>query len=262
MGETIDETTGAGAVHKALSLMLALASDGGETPAARIAEDLGLPASSARRLVAAMVRENILMRLERGHYAAGPALARLGNAASLHARLAAAARAPMRRLAQVSGEAAVHLGVLEGEMVTYLAKQSASQAFAETRTGTQLEAYCTGIGKMLLACLPEGERETFLKAGSFVPITASTITAPADLRAQLQKTRTRGHALDDAEMFEGLRCIAVPVIIGTEPVAAISLSRHAAWDQRRMARDVARLETCAGQIAQVMSRKQPSPSAG
>lgn len=245
------DSTGAASVGKALSLMIDLVGDGGVTPASRIAGELQLPPSSARRLIAAMVSAGLLMRVDHGHYAAGPALENLSGMVTLEARMVAAARAPLRRLARSTG-AAAHLGVLEGEMVTYLAKQGSTAEFGGTKVGTQLEAYCTGIGKMLLACLPDAERDHFLRSGSFIPITASTITDPEILREQLIEAERLGYARDEAEMFEGLRCTAVAVMRRGVPIGAISLSRQGATaDARRIESDVNHLRTCASEISQV-----------
>ena len=65
----------------------------------------------------------------------------------------------------------VHLGVFEGDMVTYLVK-AAGVTDVLTQEGMQLEAYCSGIGKVLLAFLPLDEREQYLAGGPFVRLTA------------------------------------------------------------------------------------------
>jgi DNA-binding IclR family transcriptional regulator len=59
----------------------------------------------------------------------------------------------------------------------------------------------------------------------FERYTSGTITTPEALRAELEKTRRRGYAVDDEELEEGLRCIAVPVLDAQRlPVAAVSVS--------------------------------------
>jgi DNA-binding IclR family transcriptional regulator len=120
----------------------------------------------------------------------------------------------------------VQLGTLEGDMVTYRIKTGEGAGDLFTRVGMQLEAYCSGIGKVLLAWLPAGEREAYLATGPFPPLTARTITEPDALRRELAQVREQGYAMDDGEIAEGLQCIAVPVRSSDGRVlAALSASR-------------------------------------
>lgn len=98
----------------------------------------------------------------------------------------------------------------------------------------QLEAYCSGNGKILLANLPERDREAYLASGPFPALTKSTITDPALLRRELKTIASQGYALDAEEIVEGLACVAVPIrkSDGSTP-AAISISRGTSgrrWD--------------------------------
>src|SRR5690606_3592173 len=105
----------------------------------------------------------------------------------------------------------VHLAVFEADMVTYLAKEDGGRNSVLTIEGTQLEAYCSGLGKVLLAYLPEPERERYLADGPFVRLTPNTIIEPDELRRELAHIRTRGYAIDDGEVQPNLRCVAVPL---------------------------------------------------
>lgn len=238
--------------EKPLMLALAIVASAGERPASEIAAELGLPPSSAGRLLTLLSRAGLLSRLTHGHYAAGPALEKVAGQVTLSARLKAAAKAPLRRLARATG-ATAHLGILEGDMVTYLVKESRDPEFQETKAGTQLEAYCTGIGKMLLAALPTKTRDDFLANGPFVPITANTLTEPALLLADIQQCASRDYAIDDGEMFEDIRCIAVPVRRDGVVIAAVSLSRkqlHVSPELRQ--RDLLRMKACAEDISSIL----------
>jgi DNA-binding IclR family transcriptional regulator len=113
-------------------------------------------------------------------------------------------------------------------MVTYRLKTGRGAKNLFTRTGLQLEAYCSGIGKVLLAHLPAAERRAYLAAGPFVALTPNTITDPAVLASTLDEVRAQGFASDDGEIVEDLVCLAVPIRApdGRVP-AAISVSRQA-----------------------------------
>ncbi len=119
----------------------------------------------------------------------------------------------------------VHLGALRQGMVTYLAKEMRGHGAAFTQEAKQLEAYCSGLGKTLLAHLPAEALDGCLAEGPFVALTAKTITAPSVLRAHLASVRDQGWAMDDEEVFEGLRCLAAPIRRRDGSVlAAISIS--------------------------------------
>ena len=110
-------------------------------------------------------------------------------------------------------------------MVTYLAKEARGGAAAFTQEAMQLEAYCSGVGKVLLAYLPGPERDAYLSEGPFVALTANTLVQPEELRRDLETIRSQGWACDNEEVFDGLVCLAVPVRRGEGLVhAALSVS--------------------------------------
>ena len=95
-----------------------------------------------------------------------------------------------------------------------------------TRIGSSNPVHCTSVGKAILAFLPEErDRPRFCAAPRFERFTQRTIATPEALRAEIEKTRRRGYAVDDEELEEGLRCIAVPLLDAQRlPVAAVSVS--------------------------------------
>lgn len=215
---------GTAALERALGLMEAITIDDGETPASIISAKLGLPGSSARRLLAGLARNGLIERVGRGRYAGGIRLAELAAARDPNRRLIEAARIPLKCLARDLGGTA-HLGIFDQEMVTYLVKEGTTDIF--TRERGQLEAYCTGIGKALLIQLPVDTLEDYLR-GPFVQLTSRTLTDPADLRRELERTRQRGYAVDDREMADDVCCVAVPLATQTATLASISFSGHPA----------------------------------
>lgn len=214
---------GTGALDKGLDLLRAVIGDDGRTPAATLAAGFGLPGSTARRLLAALERQGLIARVAKGRYAAGGRFLDLAQSIDPHATLTRVARPCLRRLAAANG-ATAHLGIFDDFMVTYLVKESPKPAGLFTRELGQLEAYCTGVGKVLLAHLDADELATFL-AGSFVRLTPQTITDPHALKIEIGRIAERGYAIDDREMAEDIFCVAVPIIDRrARAVAAISLS--------------------------------------
>lgn len=220
-----DKSRGTAAFERGLLLFDRIVRDEGRTPLSGLAPTMGLPESTARRLAGALERQGLVARVGRGRYAAGKKLAALGALADPHIVLARASRPLLRRLARQS-KATVHLGILEAEMVTYLVKEYGGGVRIFTREGSQLEGYCTAIGKMLLASLDDAEREAYLGSAPFVALTDRTVTEPDEIRAMLARVRAQGFATEDGEIADGLRCLALPVTSSAgEVVAAISIAR-------------------------------------
>ncbi|WP_424543324.1 IclR family transcriptional regulator domain-containing protein [Sphingopyxis granuli] len=124
--------------------------------------------------------------------------------------LAAGLRRPLARLAAQFG-AYAHAGILEDSMVTYIVKERGDAAELFTAERMQLEAYCSAIGKILLAALPEPALAAYLAGGPLIALTPNTITDAAVLRDELATIRRTGIAYDRHEIRNDLFCIAVPL---------------------------------------------------
>ncbi len=194
---------------------------------ASIAARVGLPKATAHRQATTLLQEGYLRRLASGQLIAGPRLVVLAKSID-HRQVVIAAAAPLLHGLALRLRCVAQLGTLENDMVTYRIKTGQGAECLFTRVGMQTEAYCTGIGKVLLAYLSEREREAYLSTGPFPALTAHTITEPAALRSELERVRANGYARDNEEIAEGLVCFAAPLRIGDDQVvAAISVSNLA-----------------------------------
>ncbi len=134
----------------------------------------------------------------------------------------------LRELASSTGET-VHLGVLAGTQVVYIEKVESSQAVGMySRVGHTMPAYCTGIGKAILAFLELDQLEGALPP-RLVARTPSTITRRTDLREDLERIRERGYSTDDIENEEGIRCVGAPVFDHSGEVSAGLSVAGPAW---------------------------------
>ena len=195
---------------RALALLELVIDDAGQSNVSALASRIGVPVSTAHRQIASLVSVGYLAPLGAGRHAAGPKLRGLVERIDEKQIIAQMAEVPLRRL----GTWAVgvgHYGTLENDMVTYRVKTGPRAEALFTRTGMQLEAYCSGIGKVLLAWLPDVQRDIYLSNGPFIALTEKTITDVKRLRAELIAVRARGYAIDDREVAADLRCIAVPI---------------------------------------------------
>ena len=119
-----------------------------------------------------------------------------------------------------------HLGVLEEGDVLYLAKEESSQTIRMcSYVGKRAPLYCTALGKVLLAYLPEGERKKILSRRGLPRLTEKTITDKKELEKELNKVKEQGFALDIGENEKDVRCIAAPIRnYQGKVIAAISIS--------------------------------------
>lgn len=206
-------------------MLEAVIGDGGRRSVAALARDRGLPVATAHRQVVTLVSESYLARLPNGRYVAGPRLLALLHQIDEKQMVANAAAPVLHRLAAQVGSI-VQLGSLDNDMVTYRIKTGRGAGDLFTRVGMQLEAYCSAIGKVLLAHLPAPERDAYLATGPFVPLTRRTIVDPDALRQELERVRQQGYAVDDEEIADGLVCVAMPVRgADGRVIAAASVSR-------------------------------------
>lgn len=232
----LEREDGVRSLGRALALFRRIAEDKGRTPFAVLSEELGLSTSTAHRLVTALLQHGLVSRVGHGRYDVGLVAMEFARGRGPNDILERAARPLLKRMSKRVGLTA-HLGVLESGMVTYLVKSTGgvSDSAHFTREGMQLEAYCSAVGKVLLAAMSARELDEYLADGGFVSATRRTVTSPAALRRELAKVRLAGVAIDDREIAEDMMCVSVPVNNNAgQAVAAVSVSMT--WSERCKAR--------------------------
>jgi DNA-binding IclR family transcriptional regulator len=180
----------------------------------------GLPKSTAHRLAEQLCDLGWLERDYRG-YRVGMRLFELGGLAVGHHQLREAALPHLHALATRAG-AAVQLGVLDGDEVVYLERALVGPYRLPTRPGARMPAYCTGLGKAMLA-YDELAAEQVLDT-ELPSRTAATITSPHRLRDVLDVVRSTGVAYDLQESYEGMSCVAAPIRSAGRAIAAVSVT--------------------------------------
>jgi len=187
-----------------------------------------LPEASGYRLIQTLEQIGAVVRGPNGRYRPGMLLVSLAQKVAIGDLLREASQEIMTEVANRLN-LTMHLGILEGGMVTYIAKVCTPTSLAlHTLLGSQLEAYCSGLGKVLLAALPPDQLEGIILDGTLVALTPHTITDRAQLRLELDCVRKRGYAVDDCEIRSDMRCVAVPVHGSEEHVvASLSATDHA-----------------------------------
>jgi IclR family acetate operon transcriptional repressor len=213
----------------------------------------GLPEASGYRLIQTLEEVGAVVRGPRGRYRPGMLLLSLSRDVDIGNLLHEASQGMIVELARQL-DVTLHIGLLDEGMVTYVSKVGTPTSFNTfTRLGAQMEAYCSGLGKVLLAALPEEELDRFFMEGALIALTQYTITDPGALRAQLAEVRRTGFALDDREVREDMSCIAVPIRDAQgEIIAALSATDRV---DRMIPERLAILRTALDKAALAINRK-------
>lgn len=193
-----------------------------------IAEELGLAKSSAHGLVATLLGRNVLRLTHDGRrsvYRLGYRIFEIGQAYAQTTDLIRDGQPVVRELAMSCGET-VHLAVLDGNFVVYLAKHDGIHAVRMvSAVGKRLSAHGTGVGKVLLAGLENAEvQRRFEDAEAMPQLTSHTVRGVTQLVRDLDEVRAAGLAIEHEESTEGVGCVAAPVYDATGMVAGISVS--------------------------------------
>ena len=172
----------------------------------------GLHKSTLYRLLEAMRTHRLVeFDSDAGAYHPGLKLFELGSLAAERLKLDKHADPILERLAGVSGETA-HLCVLDGADVVYIAKVECTRTLRiPSAVGQRNPAYCTGVGKALLAHLGAEQIASYLADTPLRAFTKRTLTSAAELKANLRQIASLGYAVDDQEREEGVRCVAAPI---------------------------------------------------
>jgi DNA-binding IclR family transcriptional regulator len=195
---------------------------------AAIAAGAGLPRATAHRILTALREVGFIEQdSRRGTYGLGIGLFELGSLALANMDLLREGKPFLDQLTQASGTAA-HLGVFNGmEMVVVEREDQPDRPMRTIRPVEAAPAYCTGLGKAVLAFQDQEVVDRVIAAG-LKRFTRSTICSAAALRRELARVRRRGYAIDNGEHQLWVRCIAAPIRDASgRVIAALSVTGHA-----------------------------------
>src|SRR5213080_4774006 len=213
------------AAAKALELLSAFSFREPRLSLADLAARTGIPRATAFRLLSTLEQSGFLAK-EHGAYQLGIKCFVLGNIVAGGLDLRETAHPHLVALRDATRET-TQLAILDHWQVVYLDRMLGPfpTRFMRSRAGAILPAYCTGLGKALLAYRPEAEVAVWAATQRFAALTPRTITSPKRLLKELRIVHERGYAVDDQEREKGVRCLAAPVRNHTgDVVAAISIA--------------------------------------
>ncbi|MBB3042698.1 IclR family transcriptional regulator [Nocardioides soli] len=258
----VAEPAGASAagLERGLSVLTALAEHRRPLGLVEIARATELSKSTCHRYVASLVALGYLEQdPETRKYELGPAAIGLGVAAVSSLELTKVAGRALQTLADETNHT-VSMAILDGADIVYVDRRRPTRAGfrieLNVQVGTRLPAYCTSMGKALLAYRDPAAVRAAVDRIDLARRGPKTITAREQLTAELAEVRRTGLAVNDEELASGLRSLAVPVRDhGGTVVAAVGIAVHlSAWNATVEA-VVARLQTPLRRTAQEISQR-------
>jgi len=189
---------------------------------AQAARMTGLSRPAVKRCLHTLVRLDYAAQAG-SKYALTPKVLALGHAYVSSNSLAMRAQPLLDRLRDELHESC-SLGVLQDDQVYYVARAEISRIMSVAlRVGSRLPAYCTSMGRILMAGRHRSEQEAYLRRTELVSLTVRTETGRSALLERFSKVAEDGYAIVDQELEIGLRSVAVPVMAGREVIAAINI---------------------------------------
>src|SRR5258707_6603917 len=182
---------------------------------ADIADELGMSRSTTHRYVIPVVALGFLEQGASRKYRLGLRVTDLGMSALNSTGLRDHARPYLEELRQRTSYT-TSLGVLDGTEVLYVDRarsfrRGQNQIDLGLQPGSRVPSYCTAMGQLLLAYLPEGQQRDIIGEIKLTNQGPNTVTSKKALRAELENIRDAGFAVDDEELAAGLYAIAAPV---------------------------------------------------
>jgi len=199
-------------LDKSLSVLEILLQQGSAMNMTELSEKLGFYPSNIHRILDTLkYRGYVEQDSHTQKYQLGLKALELGMAKLHQMDIVKEATPYLKELVEKCNET-VHLGVLEEGEVLYLAKEESSQTIRMiSYVGKRAPLYCTALGKVLLAYIPEEERKKILGGKVLPRLTKNTITDKGELEKELSKVREQGFALDREENEKNVCCIAAPI---------------------------------------------------
>jgi DNA-binding IclR family transcriptional regulator len=179
---------------------------------ADLSKRVGLHNSTTFHLVKTMVSLGYIRQIKDSkRYRIGRPLFALAASALDEIEMVSMATPVLEELSRETGESS-HFGTRMSDAVVVVARTPGPGAFQLTdRAGVVRPAYCTALGKVILAALRPDQLDRYLERVELKPLAKNTITDPERLRREIEAVRHAGIAFDDGEFDDEVRCAAMAV---------------------------------------------------
>jgi len=211
MSATISDRDIMGGLAKGLAVIETFTADRPRQSIAEVSAASGLDRATARRCLLTLAQQGYA-DWDGKFFTLTPRVLRLGTACLATMPLPQIVQPFLDEMSEEVGRSS-SVSILDGEEIVYVARAAQKRVMSiALMPGSRLPAYCTSMGRVMLAALPEGEVRAILGPGPLPCRTARTLTDPAAVMAELAQVRAQGFAQIDQEVEDGLRSIAVPVL--------------------------------------------------
>jgi len=212
-------------VVKAFDILRVFTDTETELNAREIAQRAGINTATAHRFLVTLENVGALTRASGKKFQLGMLLVELAGRVSVHKALVQLIQPHMAQIVKQVRETC-HLGVLNNGEVLYIAKEESEYSLRiNTYIGKRIPAYCTALGRTLLADMDAPLVDQYFNNTHIKTLTSHTETSIAALKRIIEKVRNDGYAVDREESEPGLCCVGVPIYNKRGQVqAAVSVS--------------------------------------
>jgi IclR family pca regulon transcriptional regulator len=205
-----DELPFVTAFARGLAIIQAFGPDRPDYTLADLAKVTNLPRATVRRCLHTLVSLGFARNNGR-YFSLTPKIMSLGYSYLAATSLPSIAQPFLETVSETIGESS-SLCILKGQDILYVARAATRRSTgASLVVGSQLPAFCTAMGRVLLSGLPERELRQKLDQAPLRAYTPHTVTGVEELLAKIRTVVTQGYAFVDQEFEHGLRAVAVPV---------------------------------------------------
>jgi IclR family pca regulon transcriptional regulator len=204
---------------------------------AQISHKTGIPRAAVRRCLYTL-KQLGYAESEQNNFSLKPKILSLGYSYLSSTPLTVSAQPCLNAISRTLNESC-SLAVLDNSEVLYVARSATSRIMSiALNTGSRLPAYCTSLGRVILANMPEEALNTYLENVKLRAYTERTVVSVPRLREILAEVKQSGFAIVEEELEVGLRSIAVPVHGATGAVhAALNVGAQATRVSSRQLQD-------------------------
>jgi IclR family pca regulon transcriptional regulator len=243
---------------RGLAVIRAFSQQRRELTIAQLSHRTDIPRAAVRRCLYTLAKLGYVGTEDGRTYALRPRILALGHAYLSSTPLATAVQPLLDQISDALHESS-SMAVLEGDEILYIARSSTTTRLMsiDLGLGSRLPAYCTSMGRVLLADLAPVQLDQYLSRVKLTRLTNRTVSTAAELKRVLAEVRRDGYAIVDQELEIGLRSIAVPVKdAAARCVAAINVGTQSARVSvaEMQARFLAPLEAAASELSVLLVR--------
>lgn len=213
-------------VERALEILKIMQANYKDLGITELSKEVGLSKSTVHRLTTTLEAYGFVQQVaSTGKYRLGWGLFEMGNEVPKRLDYALVAKPFLQSLSNETDETAI-LAILDRTDTIYLDKAETNQIMRmDIQIGSRLPAYCTALGKVLLAGLSDDSIMELYKDEDFKKYTINTTSTLENLLGEIENVRSKKYAIDDEEYSLGFRCIAAPIHDATgNIIAGISLA--------------------------------------